>query len=250
MADLGCPVGTVLLRAESAPPKFETDVRQSSKHIVFNVGEEPEVQGNLDLRLVRFMHRGGDSGAAVVPGKPEESILYQRLRDGEMPPDESKQISRNELQVIRDWILAGAKTLRPEPESLGAEAHITEEERTHWSLQPIQRPTIPDVINSNLVANPVDAFLLKELRKHGLEFSPTAPPQKLFRRLSLDLIGLPPKRDSLNRFVQTLASDGSDEKAWSDTVDTMLELPQYGERWAHLTGHADMRGIQMQIGAT
>lgn len=240
--------GTVLLRAESAaPPKFETDVRAILKTHCFQChGEEPEVQGNLDLRLVRFMHRGGDSGAAVVPGKPEESILYQRLRDGEMPPDESKQISRNELQVIRDWILAGAKTLRPEPESLGAEAHITEEERTHWSLQPIQRPTIPDVINSNLVANPVDAFLLKELRKHDLEFSPTAPPQKLFRRLSLDLIGLPPKRDSLNRFVQTLASDGSDEKAWSDTVDTMLELPQYGERWARhwldVAGYADSEG--------
>ena len=137
--------GTVLLRAESAaPPKFETDVRAILKTHCFQChGEEPEVQGNLDLRLVRFMHRGGDSGTAVVPGKPEESILYQRLRDGEMPPDESKQISRDELQVIRGWILAGAKTLRPEPESLGAEAHITEEERTHWSLQPIQRPTIP-----------------------------------------------------------------------------------------------------------
>ena len=235
--------GTVLLRAESAaPPKFETDVRAILKTHCFQChGEEPEVQGNLDLRLVRFMHRGGDSGAAVVPGKPEESILYQRLRDGEMPPDESKQISRDELQVIRDWILAGAKTLRPEPESLGAEAHITEEERTHWSLQPIQRPTIPDVINSNLVANPVDAFLLKELQ-HDLEFSPTAPPKNCSVFFA-DLI------NAAWRFVEPLCSDARirwERRSLVDTVDTMLELPQYGERWARhwldVAGYADSEG--------
>ena len=101
---------TASLRAESvAPLRFETDVRAILRTHCFQChGEEPEVQGNLDLRLVRFMHRGGDSGAAIVPGKPEDSPLYQRLRDGEMPPDESKRISQEELRVIHDWIVAGA----------------------------------------------------------------------------------------------------------------------------------------------
>ena len=114
---------TAGLRAESAASlRFETDVRAILRtHCLQCHGEEPEVQGNLDLRLVRFMHHGGDSGPAIVPGKPEDSTLYQRLRDGEMPPDESKQISADELRIIHDWIVAGAKTVREEPESLGLE---------------------------------------------------------------------------------------------------------------------------------
>ncbi|MDA7915105.1 hypothetical protein N9B98_02435, partial [bacterium] len=101
------------LWAESGTPlRFETDVRAILRTHCFQChGEEPEVQGNLDLRLVRFMNRGGDSGAAIVPGKPDESPLYQRLRDGEMPPDESKQISQEELRIIHDWIVAGAVTV-------------------------------------------------------------------------------------------------------------------------------------------
>ena len=241
-------VFTAYLRAESdAPLRFETDVRAILRAHCFQChGEEPEVQGNLDLRLVRFMHRGGDSGAAIVPGKPEESPLYQRLRDGEMPPDESKQISRKELRVIHDWIVAGAGTVREEPESLGLEPYLTEEDKAHWSLQPIRRPTVPTQVNADLVANPIDAFLLSELKKHDLEFSPTAPPRKLLRRLSLDLLGLPPSPESVQSFVDSIASADGAEKIWSVTVDTMLESPHYGERWARhwldVAGYADSEG--------
>ena len=238
---------TASLRAESvAPLRFETDVRAILRTHCFQChGEEPEVQGNLDLRLVRFMHRGGDSGAAIVPGKPEDSPLYQRLRDGEMPPDESKRISQEELRVIHDWIVAGAGTLREEPESLGREPYITEEDKSHWSLQPIRRPAIPK-LESAWVANPIDAFLLKQLQQHGLDFSPTASPRKLLRRLSLDLLGLPPSPDSVQRFADSVSSVEGTEKVWLATVDTMLESPHYGERWARhwldVAGYADSEG--------
>ena len=241
------------LRAESATPlRFETDVRAILRTHCFQChGEEPDVQGNLDLRLVRFMRRGGDSGAAIVPGKPDDSPLYQRLRDGEMPPDESKQISQEELRIIHDWIVAGAGTVREEPESLGLEPHITEEDKSHWSLQPIRRPAIPDPVitdpaHSARVANPIDAFLLSELQKNDLSFSPSAAPRKLLRRLSLDLLGLPPSPDSVQRFVNSVASDDGADKTWAATVDTLLETPQYGERWARhwldVAGYADSEG--------
>ncbi|MDA7864508.1 PSD1 and planctomycete cytochrome C domain-containing protein [bacterium] len=236
------------LWAESGTPlRFETDVRAILRTHCFQChGEEPEVQGNLDLRLVRFMNRGGDSGAAIVPGKPDESPLYQRLRDGEMPPDESKQISQEELRIIHDWIVAGAVTVREEPESLGLEPQITEEDRSHWSLQPIRRPAVPLPGNSVLVENPIDAFLLTELQKEDLSFSPSATPRKLLRRLSLDLLGLPPSPDAVQRFVDSVASADGVDKIWSATVDRLLETPQYGERWARhwldVAGYADSEG--------
>ncbi|MCP4941216.1 MAG: DUF1553 domain-containing protein [Planctomycetaceae bacterium] len=239
---------TACLRAESAAsPQFETDVRAILRtHCLQCHGEEPEVQGNLDLRLVRFMHRGGDSGAAIVPGKPEDSPLYQRLRDGEMPPDESKQISADELRTIHDWIVAGAETMRDEPESLGLEPYLTEEDKSHWSLQPIRRPVVPVPVNSALVENPIDAFLLVELQKHNLSFSPDASPRKLLRRLSLDLLGLAPNPQSVQRFVDAAASSDGADKVWSGMVDTLLESPQYGERWARhwldVAGYADSEG--------
>lgn len=235
-------------RAESdSSPKFETDVRAILKtHCLQCHGEEPDVQGNLDLRLVRFMKHGGDSGPAIVPGNPDESPLYQRLRDGEMPPDESKQISADELRTIHDWIVAGAKTVRKEPESLGSEHYITEEEKSHWSLQPIRRPDVPVPGDAVQIKNPIDAFLLTELQKHNLSFSPQATPRKLLRRLSLDLLGLTPSPDSVQSFVNAMASSEGSDMIWSGMVDRLLESPHYGERWARhwldVAGYADSEG--------
>ena len=235
------------LRAESPELRFETDVRSILRTHCFQChGEEPEIQGNLDLRLVRFMHKGGDSGAAIVPGKPEDSLLFQRLRDGEMPPDESKHISDEELNTIRDWIAAGAKTVRAEPDSLGAEPYITEEEKSHWSLQPIGRPAVPEVDDPRQVVNPIDAFLLRRLQDQGLGFSPPASPRKLLRRLSLDLLGLPPTPESVARFATDIAASTRPESVWSAMVDTLLQSPHYGERWARhwldVAGYADSEG--------
>ena len=235
------------LRAESPKLRFETDVRGILRAHCFQChGEESEVRANLDLRLVRFMHKGGDSGAAIVPGKPDDSLLYQRLRDGEMPPDESKRISDEELNTIRDWIVSGAETVRDEPDRLGAEGYITEEEKSHWSLQAIRRPAVPEVDDPTQVANPIDAFLLRRLQDQGLGFSPPASPRKLLRRLSLDLLGLPPTPESVERFMTDLAVAERPESIWSATVDNLLQSPHHGERWARhwldVAGYADSEG--------
>ncbi len=236
-----------LVSAGNAAPSFETDVRPILKAHCFQChGEEPEVQGNLDVRLVRLMQQGGDSGAAIIPDKPEESPLYQRLHDGEMPPDESKLISQEELRTIRDWIAAGAKTLRPEPERIGDEPFITEEEKSHWAFQPIRRVSVPQPAGADRIANPIDAFLLQRLEANGLTFSPPASPRTLIRRLSLDLLGLPPEPELVAQFLQqdSRTLDGRD--VWSATVDRLLQSPHYGERWARhwldVAGYADSEG--------
>lgn len=234
------------IRADDAPPQFETHVRAIlKKHCWQCHGEEESPEAGLDLRLVRFMQAGGDSGAAIVAGKPDDSLLYQKLRDGEMPPDETKRLSAEELHTVRSWIAAGALTVRPEPETIDAAVFITEEERSHWAFQPIRRPDVPSVPNPGAVANPIDAFLLAKLRSEfpdkDIAFSPTAPAHTLLRRLHLDLHGLLPSLADVSAF----AADSS-AKARLAEINRLLESPYYGERWGRhwldVAGYADSEG--------
>lgn len=228
--------------AEETQPNFETHVRAILKKHCFHChGEEESPEGGLDLRLVRFMDKGGESGPAFVAGQPNESLLYQRLRDREMPPDESKLLSADEIATIKEWIAAGAKTVRPEPDTITPETFITEEERSHWSFQPIVRPHVPTVVGAEFVANPIDAFLLADLESSGFTFSKRAASTKLARRLHLDLHGLPPSPEA----VAKLETDNSAD-AWQDLVNNLLASDHYGERWAQhwldVAGYADSEG--------
>ena len=93
-------------------------------------GSVEELKGGLDLRLRRLALKGGESGSAIAPGDPDGSLLLQRIRSGEMPPGEAK-VSAEEIAVLEKWIAAGAKTARPEPESLGKGLGVTPEEREY-----------------------------------------------------------------------------------------------------------------------
>lgn len=232
------------IRAEDSgsSPQFETHVRSILKEHCFHChGEEDDPEGELDLRLVRLIKQGGESGTAVVPYQPDESLLWQRLRDGEMPPDESKLLSQKDLSVIRDWIAAGATTVRPEADSLDEDSFITREELSHWSFQPIVRPEIPKIVSSNSVANPIDVFLLTQLERKGFGFSPPAAKHTLLRRVYLDLLGLPPTPTAVAEF-----HSNDDADAWPRTVDELLDSEHYGERWAQhwldVAGYADSEG--------
>lgn len=225
--------------------RFETHVRLILKTHCFQChGEEPEISGGLDLRLVRLMKTGGESGEAVVPGKPNASLLMQRITDGDMPPGEGKQLSKKESRLIHDWIAAGAKTVRPEPESLSDSMLITEEELRHWSFQPISTPTIPKVADKIQANNPIDAFLLTKLEAAGFGFSKEAAANKRIRRAYMDLLGLPPTPEAVERFVAASANDS--KTAWAELIDELLQSPHYGERWARhwldIAGYSDSEG--------
>jgi len=233
--------------AESTTPKegseelvFERHVRPILKAHCFHChGELGETQGGLDLRLRRFLAAGGDSGPAIVPGKPEESYLVARLRSQEMPPGDAK-MPAEELAIIERWVATGAKTARPEPEKVTGPL-ITEEERDFWAFQPIKRPEVPRVKNQHQVVNPIDAFLLAKLEAKGFAFSPQAEKRALIRRATFDLWGLPPTPEEVEAFVADNSPD-----AYEKLIDRLLASPRYGERWGRhwldVAGYADSEG--------
>jgi hypothetical protein len=220
---------------------FERHVRPIFKvHCIHCHGEGSEREGGLDLRLQRFMVSGGESGPAIEPGKPKQSLLLQKLVDGEMPPGD-KRLPAAELATIERWIAEGAKTARPEPATLTAENSFTEEEREYWAFQPIRRPPVPQIGDASRVRTPIDVFILQRLAEKQLTLSPEADRQTLVRRAFFDLLGLPPTPAEVDAFLADSAPD-----AYERLIDRLLARPEYGERWGRhwldVAGYADSDG--------
>jgi hypothetical protein len=171
----------------------------------------------LDLRTREAALKGGERGKAIVPGKPEESLLLRVVTgtaEPKMPPN--GHLTLAEQTLLRRWIAAGA----PWPG--------TEEKKPTWSaLGPLRRPTPPTVQARWWVRSPVDAFVLAKLEANGLRPAPTASRQELIRRLTFDLTGLPPTPEEVARFEADRAPG-----AYAAVVDRLLASPRYGERWA------------------
>jgi len=158
------------------------------------------------------MLKGGAHGPAIVPGKPDESLLL-RLVSGSVPrmPREGEPLTAQQVASVRQWIADGAPW--------------TESDQW-WSLQPI-RKIAPPSVTSSWVRTPIDAFVLAKLTEHGLQPSPEADRRTLIRRLTYDLHGLPPTPEDADAFV----ADNS-PGAYEKLVDRLLASPRYGERWA------------------
>ncbi|MFO1065727.1 MAG: PSD1 and planctomycete cytochrome C domain-containing protein [Pirellulales bacterium] len=200
-------------------------------------------KGGLDVRLVRTMQSGGDSGASIVPGRPEESLLLKRVLSDEMP-EGPKKLSVAEKDLLRRWIAQGAKTARPEPDDPSA-VRFTEEETSHWAFRPITGSPANDasaVSVASDVSGKIDAMIARKLDEKGLRFSPEADRPTLIRRASFDLTGLPPTPAEVDAFVQ----DASPE-AWEKVIDRLLSSPQYGVRWGRhwldVAGYAETDGV-------
>ncbi len=218
---------------------FERDIRPIfRKHCLDCHGATEEIEGNLDLRLVRFVSKGGDSGPALVPGDLQNSLLLERIRSGEMPPGEGK-VSPDELKILEDWIQSGAKTARPEPETLAPGLPILPEEREWWAFRPLTRPEVPET-GDERVRSPIDALLRKQMPS-GLGFSPDADRRTLMLRACFDLTGLPPTTARMQEFLNDARPD-----AYERLIDELLASPQYGERWGRhwldVVGYADSEG--------
>jgi len=130
-------------------------------------GEEEELHGGLDLRLVRLMKAGGESGESIVPGKADVSLLWKRIESDEMP-EGTKKLSPVQKNLIREWIEAGCKTLRAEPEIV-EDARYTPEELSFWAFQPIVSPEIPS-IDGYEIKNPIEAFVAWMLSRFAILF--------------------------------------------------------------------------------
>jgi len=221
-------------------PLFESHIRPLLKaHCWHCHGEAGVTKGGLDLRQVRRMVEGGDSGPAILPEQPLKSPLWQRIVAGEMPPG-NKKLSASELAVLKNWLERGAPTSRAEPENPETSSPFTDEELSFWSFRPVVRPALP-ITRQEGLENAVDHFIAAGLDQQGLRLSPPADRVTLIRRLTLDLWGLPPTPDQVAEFV----SDASPE-AYSRLVDRLLASPRYGERWGRhwldVAGYADSDG--------
>ena len=249
LRSLYCGVIVILFAGAGAasagqPPTlaFETHIRPIFRAHCFDChGATEELKGKLDLRLVRLLQAGGESGPAIVPGRPSESYLLDRVRSGEMPPGDST-LSETEIEIIEKWIAAGARTNRPEPESIGPGLGVTPEERSYWAFQPVRRPDVKEL--SANASTPVDELVLKSL-PDGVGFSSDADRQTLIRRAYFDLIGLPPSRDELRKWLDASGGD------WFDRLLTeLLDSPHYGERWGRhwldVAGYADSEGYTVR----
>ena len=220
---------------------FEKDVRPILKAHCFHChGESGVKEGSLDVRLRHWIIKGGDSGEAIQPGDPDDSLLLQRVASGEMPPGD-KPLLPQEIAALREWISQGAKTDRAEPKTLEDGDYLTEEERNFWSFQPIERP-VPPAMNDSQINNSIDAFVLDRLQKVGLSFSVAADRYTLIRRMTFDLWGLPPDPKMIAEFV------GDDHPlAYEKLIDRLLASPHYGERWGRhwldIAGYADSDGV-------
>jgi mono/diheme cytochrome c family protein len=205
-------------------------------------------EAGLDLRTKASMLAGGESGPAILPGKPEESLVVQRIHAGEMPPKDQliragvRPMESIELESLKKWIAAGAPEVPAVPDVATTEPDplVTDEDRQHWAFQP-PREVTPPKITSPRVRNSIDAFVLKRLREAGLDFAPEADKRTLMRRAYFDLTGLPPTPEEAERFL----SD-EDPLAYEHLIDRLLDSPHYGERWGRFwldaAGYADSEG--------
>jgi hypothetical protein len=157
------------------------------------------------------MRKGGKRGAAIVPGHPEQSLLYRVISGGQPAmPLQGEPFSKEQVEVVRRWIEDGATWSEP---------------KQWWSLQPLVKPSAPS-FDSSWVRTPIDAFVLAQLRAKGLRESPEADRRTLIRRLTFDLHGLPPSPEQVDAFLADNSPD-----AYERVVDRLLASPRYGERW-------------------
>jgi hypothetical protein len=189
--------------------------------------EKQQAHLRLDSRV--GMLQGGDSGAAIKPGEPDESLLIKAIRyeELEMPPD--RRLDEREVDALVHWIKMGATWPNSEDAPLQLRQpglSITERDREFWSFRPIARPPIPAVRNTSWARNEIDQFVAARLEQDNLSPSTNATKRELIRRLYFDLLGLPPTYEQVEVFLADAMPD-----AYERLVDHLLSSPHYGERW-------------------
>jgi mono/diheme cytochrome c family protein len=224
---------------------FETHIRPvlAERCYKCHSRDADKIKGGLMLDTREGMLHGGDTGPAVVPGKPEDSLILDAISykdaDLQMPPKGDK-LSDQEVSDITDWIRRGAF----DPRSLvvkGSSADYGGVGKDHWSFLPVKDSPVPAVADPAWCKTPVDNFVLARLEENGIKPNPEADKYTLIRRATFDLTGLPPTEEEVQRF---LVDDSPG--AWAKVVDRLLASPRYGERWGRywldVARYADTKG--------
>ena len=190
-----------------------------------------KVKGGLVVDSREGLLRGGDSGPAVVPGKPAESLMIKAIKysidDLEMPPKQKDRLTPEQVGDFEAWVLKGAPDPRVLDSGGPAKPSIDfTEARKFWSLRPVADPAVPAVRNESWPAGPIDRFLLARMEEKGLKPGPDADRRTLLRRATYDLTGLPPTPEEIAAFLADSSTD-----AIAKVVERLLASARYGERW-------------------
>jgi hypothetical protein len=208
---------------EYAAEFFESKIRPLLAAKCYRCHGPEKQRGGLRLDSREAALRGGDSGPAVVPGKPKEGFLLQAVRQtGELKMPPKKQLSSRQISDLEQWVLRGAAWGQTTTATGPARKPPGELDRSHWAFLPVRRPPVPAAGGSS----PIDAFILERLQARGLHPSPPATRRELLRRVYLDLVGLPPAPQDVEAFEK----DDRPE-AFAEVVERLLASPHYGERW-------------------
>jgi len=213
---------------------FETKIRPVLVRHCYECHSAAKAEGGLRVDFRDFIRDGGDRGPAVVPDRPEASVLLTAVRhtdpDLKMPPKGPK-LSDLVIGNFRKWIETGA------PDSRYVTGTATKNSvsrpgaaRDHWAYQPPTASTPPVVENADWSHSDVDRFVMAMLKENGMQPSPDAQPLTLLRRLHFDLVGLPPSPAAIDRFLTAQQKDGMDA-AVEKEVDELLQSSRFGERW-------------------
>jgi hypothetical protein len=204
------------------------------------------LQAGLRLDSAAGLRKGGDSGPALVPGKPDESLLLESLRyeSYEMPPD--AKLPDSVIEDFARWIELGAADPRTEaPLPQEAREPSTADASQHWAFRPPVFVEPPAVVQSQWPQSDVDRFILARLEQAGLSPSAAADPRTQLRRLFYDLVGLPPSAEEVQAFAAA-----PDRNAYVAAVDRLLASPEFGERWGRywldVARYADTKGYVFQ----
>ena len=211
--------------------------------------DDATAKGGLSLASAAGLLAGGDSGPAIVPGKPEESLLLAAVGYADdrvqMPPD--GKLSAAEIKSLSEWVMQGAPwpaagAPAGAPVARAAPRRITDADRAHWAFQPVHDEAPPEVADEAWPRGAIDRFILARLEAAGLRPSEPADKRTLLRRATFDLTGLPPTPEEMEDFL----ADESPE-AFETVIERLLASPQYGERWGRhwldVVRYADARDL-------
>jgi hypothetical protein len=206
--------------ADSATAAYLQDVRPVLERRCFGCHGAVHQKGGLRLDTAKAIRAGGDSGPAVIPKDPAASLMIEKITERDpklrMPP-EGEPLTESEIATLRAWIASGAAA--PDGEQ------PQKDPRDHWAYRPPVRLAIP--VSAPDVPNPIDAFLTAARQSKKLTASPPIAKDLWLRRVTIDLIGLPPTRAELKAF-----RDDQSAEAFDTAVDRLLASPAHGERWA------------------
>ncbi len=229
---------------------FEKDVRPLLVKHCYECHAKDDVDGGLNLDSKAGVLKGGDSGAVVVAEEPDKSLLIEAVRyqnrDLQMPP--KGQLSEAEIAIFEKWVRLGVPDSRTEIQEGGARptGMTIEDGRNFWSFKPVADPAVPSVQNADWVQTPIDAYVLAKLEERNIQPASLADKRTLLRRVTFDLIGLPPTPEEVAAF---LADESSD--AFNKVVERLLESPQYGVRWGRhwldVARYADSNGLDENL---